>query len=437
MNKPSTSTSNVAQAASVAPAPLIPTTIEETTLTADQERKWADTMALMQWNAPGFRHLFFKMLYNNNGNYGAVPTPSVPVAATDGKNMLINPKRYFEYGLQERVFIAGHEVLHNVYSDVEFLHRCTQTGTVPMRDGTTKPFRNSTMQKAMDYRINALLVESRIGVLPKDALYDLKIAGPNDSVTDVYGKIYKKDDPDDHKGLFDLVLAPGASTGQHPNTAANQRNNQVWAVELAAAQHLESLKSQGSMPGGMSRMFKDLLEPQVPWTDKIRGIFSRKVGSGGSDWKRPDRRFITRDLYMPSRSGFGAGWVTVWGDTSGSIGSNELNKYLGELGSILDDVRPKRLTVLWCDSKIHHIDELKEASDLQEVKRRGVGGGGGTDVKPVLDWIAKNGNGETPECFIGFTDGYVSFPKHPPEYLTIWASVSDQKYPYGDVVRIT
>jgi predicted metal-dependent peptidase len=403
-------------------------------LTPEQSQQWQDTLSLMAWTAPGFRHIFYKLLANNDGKYVAVPTRAVPIAATDAKNILINPDTFFKYSLKERAFILAHEIVHNVYGDVELLHRCKTAGKVPMHGGKELPFDNKTMQHAMDYRINALLKESKIGTPPKACLLDPKMAGPNDSVLEVYGKLYKKKKEDgdlDGEG-FDELLSPGASTGQTPSQA--QRNAQQWAVETAAAQTIEQMRSQGKMAGALRRMFKDILEPEIPWTEHIQSIFARKVGTGSYDWKRPDRRFIVRDIHMPSRSGKGAGWLVVWGDTSGSIGASELNKYLGELSGIIEDTRPRRLTVIWCDAAISHIDELEEAMDLQTIKRRGVGGGGGTSCDPVFKWIADSL--EVPDMFIGFTDGYVTFPKMEPTFPVIWASVSDVKYPWGDVVRI-
>lgn len=405
-------------------------------LTPQQTSAWQDTMSLMAWTCPGFRHLFYKLLANNQGQYGAVPTKGVPVAATDARNILINPDTFFKYSLKERVFIMAHEVVHNVYSDVEFLNRCAQSGKVPMNDGTTVPFREQTMQKAMDYRINALLDEAKIGSCPKDACLDKTIATANEGVIDVYKKVYEDEEnggqkTGPHTG-FDKVLQPGKSNG----TQSQPRNDQQWGVEIAAASVLESMKSQGKGSGALNRMFEQILNPVVPWTDFIRGIFNRKVGNGSYNWRKPDRRFITRDLYMPSRSGNGAGWVVCWGDTSGSIGQDELCKYLAELGGILDDCQPQRITMVWCDAAIHHIDEIEDANDLETIRHAGTqGGGGGTDVRPVFDWIADHT--EKPEVFIGFTDGYVSFPKQEPDIpVIIWAMTTDKVAPYGDTVPI-
>ena len=417
-------------------------------LTPEQEAKMGDTMSMMAWTAPGFQHLWHKLLatHNNNGqsaHVGVMSNVGVDIAATDGKNVIFNPDTYFELPLPARVFVAAHEIVHNVYGDVELLHRCRETGKVPMHDGTSVPFKNEVMQRAMDLRINALLIDSKIGKMPKHpdgtqmGQFDPKLATANDSVLDVYKRCYEDDPEGDGGGGFDSVLPPGKSTGQNPGQAANQRNPSQWAVETAAAQTLEQIRTQGRMAGALQRMFQAILEPEVPWTDLIQGIFARKVGSGGENWNRPDRRFIGRDLYLPSRSGHGAGHVVVWGDTSGSIGAGELEKYIGELSGIVEDVRPKRLTVIWCDAAISHVDECEDAGDLATIKSRGVGGGGGTSCHPVFEWIADNTE-EPPDMFIAFTDGYVAFPDEP-AFPVIWASVSkpgEVNYPYGDVVDV-
>jgi predicted metal-dependent peptidase len=431
--------------------PTTPTTPELTAaeleaeslkLTPAQTSQWQDTMSLMAWTCPGFRHLFYKLLANNKGSYGAVPTRKVPVAATDARNILINPDTFFKYALKERVFIMGHEIVHNVYGDVEFLNRCNRGGTVPMDDGTTLPFREQTMQKAMDYRINALLRDSKIGAPPTDCLLDDTIATANEGICDVYRKVYDDEENGGKKTGknqgFDVVLKPGQSNG----TGQTPRNAQQWGVEIAAASVLENMKSQGRGNGALDRFFNKILNPVVPWTEHIRGIFNRKVGSGSYNWKKPDRRFIVRDIHMPSRSGNGAGWVVCWGDTSGSIGEDEMCKYLAELGAIVDDCRPQRITIVWCDDAIGvrddgspTIDEVEEAADLEAIKYGGVKGGGGTDCMPVFDWIAEHT--EKPEVFIGFTDGYVTFPKQEPDIpVIIWAMTTSVIAPFGDTVPI-
>src|ERR1700731_2295437 len=302
------------------------------------------------------------------------------------------------------------------------------------------------MQASGDDRINALVIQSKIGVMPKTfdkngkqiqcGLYDENIATAADSVYDVYAKIYKQKKAKGGQGPkgFDKLLKPGKSTGKNPTSAANQRNQQQWAIEIAIARDLQQ-RAQGNMPGALSRMFEDLLDPKVLWTEMIRTLFARKLGQGNYDWRRPDRRFLMQDIHMPSRRGASAGWIAIWADTSGSISKEDFRTYLGEVASLIDEVNPRRLTVYWCDSAIHQTDEVAEPMDLADLKQRGVkGGGGGTSMMPVLDAIAEEL--EAPECFIGFTDGCVMFPHVPPSYPIIWATVAPTTYPFGDVVSI-
>lgn len=433
-------------------------------LTPEQTKQWEETMALMAWTAPGFRHLWYRLLHQHDGKYSALmskftfgdvlgngdTTPGV--AMTDGNNIICNPDTFFKYTLKQRVFIGAHEVAHCVYDDPGLLQRLQGQTEITCSDGTTFPLKADILQKAMDYRINAMLVESKIGSMPPDALYDPDIAKGKDGVFDIYGKVYRQDDnggpsnPGKQPGHgnaqgqngFDPngVGNPGGSKGQSPAQAQAQRNPQQWAMEVAAASNLESQRSKGDTPGALQHMFDEILAPKIDWTEHIETICKRVMGAGSYNWKKPDRRFIGRDLWLPGRGGEGAGWLVVWGDTSGSIGENDLNRYLGELRGMIEDLDPKRLTIIWCDAQIHRVDEITDMADLARVKAEGCGGRGGTSIEPVFDWIAEQ-RGETPDMFIGMTDGELRFPDKP-EYPIVWASIHDDKsqYPYGEVVPI-
>lgn len=432
-----------------APDPTPPTPkesgVDHAGLTPEQRQKWTDTMAMMTWTAPGFQHLLYKLLNaqnNTKSDYAAVMTRDCGNAATDARNILVNPDWFFKLTLPERVFVLGHEIVHNVYSDVELLHRCATTGQVPMNDGTSLPFQNDLMQRSMDYRINALLIESRIGKPPKEGNFNEEIKA-NDSVLDVYKKTYEEEHPDgpgdgpgpgNNPGGFDNIMKPGSASGQNPNT--HQRNPQQWAVEIATAQTVEAMRSQGKMAGALKRMFQTILEPEVPWIDHIETLINRTVGDGGIDWSQPHPYWGAYDFFVPGETGKGAGWIVVWGDTSGSRNDAELASNMAELAGIMEAVNPERLTVLWCDADINNVDELTDPADLAHIQARGTGGGGGTDYEPVIDWIRDNGNGAVPDLFVGFTDGYVSFPAREHPFPTIWASSTDRPYPFGQVVRV-
>jgi predicted metal-dependent peptidase len=406
-------------------------------LTADEHRQWDEVMTMLQWKAPGFKHIAYKLLTNNNGQYVAVMTDRCPIAATDGKNILINPDTFFsnKYTLPNRVFAVCHEIGHNVLDDVNTFHRFRQTGKVPMPDGTTLPYNEDALQRSADYRLNALLDDSQFGKCHEEWLLDRELGTADESLIEVYKKVYEQMDANGELGGPGTgdVLVPGVSTGQDPGTAAASRNPAQWATEMAVARQLEKLRTQGKMPGALERLFSSLLEPEVYWVDKIKTIVDKRVGSGTYNWRRADRRFIIRDIYLPSRSGYGCGWIVMWGDTSGSRGDDEIASHMAETKGIIEDCKPRRVTIVWCDADVQNVDELEDVQDIMNVKPKG---GGGTEVQPVFDWINKSK--EDPDMFIGFTDGYVTFPAAAPKYPVIWASSTkgQVQYPWGDVVEI-
>ena len=415
--------------------------IKQVELTADQKRKWEETASLMVWACPGFRHLWYKLLVNHNGKHAAVFTEddAIPIAGTDGKNIVIKPSTFFELPLKERVFVCVHEIMHCVYDDAGTGHRAKTNG-IRYNDGKVLPYNQKLANVAADYRINDLLVDAKIGQMPSgkwEGLHDKAVGVATDSMLDIYRKLWdgaEKGDKGRGKGGFDVLMQPGATTGQSAHEATQGRNNAQWAAELQVAKTLEMMRSQGKMNAGMLRMFDEILNPKVPWTEHIRGFAARRLGSGSYDWRKPDRRLIVRDIYAPGRSGFGAAWVVVFGDVSGSIGATEMNCYLGELSGIIEDIKPKRLTALWFEYGISSIDDEFDVNDLARLKRDGVKGGGDTDVRPCFDWVARHD--DMPDAVVVLTDGLTPFPAEEPRYPVIWALTRDVNVPFGEKVSI-
>lgn len=425
-------------------------TIKRVELTAQQEKLWSDTRAALIWHCPAFSHIFYTMLQNNGKSKAqAVFTddPAIPIAATDGSNLVFNvgPQGFFRFNLNQRLFIVAHEILHCILNHCGISANLKMRGKVVFSDGKQLPYDGRQMNEAEDYVINAILVESKVGQFPTEdgtpngkqlGLYDAAIATSQSNSLDTYRKIFKKS-PDKGEGPgkkgFDEHLAPGTSTGQDPQTATNARNKAQWDTEVQAG--LSAAKAMGKLPLELDRALSALLEPQVDWREKIQALFARKVGSGTYNWSRPDRALITRNIYAPGRSGFGAGTVVVGVDTSGSIGSVELDMFMAEMAGILEDVRPKELVIMWCDAKLHRTDYAEEASDLNHIRAKGAPGGGGTSFCPVFDEIARLGL--EPEALVYLTDGMGSFPQREPKYHVIWGNIyAGSKYPWGDVVDI-
>ncbi len=433
------------------------TTINVTQLTPKQEQLWNDTRAALIWHCPAFSHIFYTLLQNTGNQHKAVFTDSeaIPIAATDGSNIVLNtgPEGFFSFSLNQRLFIVAHEIMHCILNHCGISAMLKMRGKVAYEDGHMLPYDGEQMNCAEDYVINAILTESKVGDFPKrrDAngtekpfgLLDAAIATSKDNSLDIYRKIFKKQPGGkgggqgtpggSGSGRFDVHLPPGTSTGKDPVTATSERNKAQWDTEVASA--ISAARAMGKLPGELDRALSTVLEPKVDWREHIKALFARKIGSGTFDWARPDRRLITRDIYAPGRSGYGAGTVVVGIDTSGSVGPKELDMFMAEVSGILEDIKPKRLVIIWCDAKVNRVDEAEDASDLNTIRCKGAPGGGGTAFEPVFEQIKKDGL--EPECLVYLTDGMGSFPRQVPSYPVIWGSIYEpSKYPFGDVVNI-
>jgi len=413
--------------------------INTVTLDAQTERKWVETRAALLWKAPAFTHILFSMLNPAKNGYAAMFSTDVPIAATDGSNLILNPDTFFKFSLDERVFIVAHEIMHCILNHCVVGFSMRKQGQVKYADGTKLPYDQTLMNIAMDLVINDLLISDRVGKFPDCGVHDTSLATKDDSFMDAYRKVFKQAQKNGGGGQgqgngkgsgFDQHLDPGTSQGKDPAQASQDRSQTSWDTAVAAA--IASAKAQGKLPAGLDRLLSNIVDPQVPWQEHIRAVFSRRVGGGSYDWRKPDRNFMLRDIYAPRRTGNGCGTVVVAVDTSGSIGQAELDVFFGEMRGILEECRPERIFVLWIDAKLHKVDEVDNAEDINSLKAHG---GGGTCFKPAFEWIYEQGF--QPDALVYMTDGYGSFPDAAPTYPVIWADISKRvQYPFGDVVQV-
>lgn len=415
------------------------TAITPATLTDVQRRKWIETRSALLWRCPAFTYILFQMLNPTKGELAAIFTDQVPIAATDGANLILNPEKFFEFNLDERVFIVAHEILHCILNHCSLALPMRRSGKVRFTDGTELPYDQELMNIAMDLVINDTLIHDKIGKFPTCGMHDPKIATRADTFMDSYRKVWKEAEKNGggacnlpgNKGGFDTIMDPGAGQGKDPQQATQDRSQTAWDTAVAAA--AASAKAQGKLPAALERLLTEIIEPQVAWQDHIRAFFARKVGGGGYNWRKPDRRLIQRDIYAPERAGNGCGMIVVAIDTSGSINQKILDVFFGEMRGIIDDVRPQLIHVVWCDAMVHKVDTVENAMDIDGLKPAG---GGGTRFEPVFEWIAEQSL--APDALVYLTDGLGSFPKDAPAYPVVWGALKgyNVKYPFGEVVEI-
>jgi predicted metal-dependent peptidase len=454
-----------------------PKQFDEVKLTPAQQSEWDVTKTRFLTSAPAFGHVLYTMMSYSDGRIASFTNdPRLAVAATDGRRMILRVDAFFKLTLDERVFVLAHEVCHAIMDHCGQSYRMQRRGTVNYSDGNNLPYVHLLMNMALDLVINDLLIESSIGKFPTCGLHDRTLGKAHDDALDVYRRLFKECNggkgkiPGDGRG-FDVLLEPGqlgdadgdgdgkgggkgdmpGAGGSSPDKAMGERSEGEWKTAVSAGMTMARL--QGKLPGALEAALGEVVDPKVSWQEHIQALLARKVGAGGFDWRRPDRQMISRPfmssvtsmgnfkrdfdaVFSPGRSGKGVGCVVVGIDTSGSIRDREVNAFFAEMTGMLEDLRPQRLVVVWCDAKVQRVDEVEDASDLVSLRQKGAPGRGGTAFEPVFDEVSKMGL--TPDALVYLTDGYGSFPQNAPAYPVIWGSIalSADKFPFGDVVSI-
>jgi predicted metal-dependent peptidase len=128
-------------------------------------------------------------------------------------------------------------------------------------------------------------------------------------------------------------------------------------------------------------------------------------GKDQSSWRRLHKRYLAADLIMPSSYSEKVGGIAIAIDTSGSIGSEELNQFLSEVKSICEEVSPEVIDLLYWDTHVASRETYTENELAGLTESTKPAGGGGTEPACVPKYMNKHNI--KPECLIMLTDGYI------------------------------
>lgn len=406
---------------------------------------------------PFYAHLFYAEMRE-------FATRDIPTLCTDGRTVFYNPAYVLSLKTPEAVFALAHEVDHFLCRHPQRMDAYKRAGDV---DGT--PFDQEQFNVSADYVVNAMLLETGVGLMNPSWCYADDVTG-EDLIEHVYARKHKKKpeqsgNPGQGKGggnaqgqgnstygssgkapkgakrdaaadaaggSFDSLLPPPTDpvTGKQdvPDPAEFRE-----AVARAAA----AAKAMGNMPGALQKRVDEILAPQVDWRDHVRMLLTGKMGSRAETWNKPNRRRLALDpiVIMPGKRGFGAELVAVMLDTSGSIYASPkaLEAFFAEVGGVLADIRPKRVILIECDMTVGRVSEASTLDELEYTRKAGVTGGGGTSFVPPFEYLASEGL--VPDTAIYLTDLMGRFPPEP-SYPVVWCTIEDGAVPFGDKVVI-
>lgn len=253
------------------------------------------------------------------------------------------------------------------------------------------------------------------------------------------------DDDHDHDGHGQPQDKPGAGQGWcgscagrplpdepdgGPSDTDSRAPSEVERMTRAVAEAVrhEAQRGRSNVPASLRRWAEDQLAPaEVDWRTQLarltRAAVAWRDGAVDHRYDAPGRR--------QAGLGYGAGRpvlprlrnpvpkVAVIGDTSGSMGADELASVLRETNGILKNIGAE-VTFAACDAQVHGVTKVRTARELGALLH----GGGGTDMRPAFEALAKQR--PKPEVIVCITDGQVGdgVPQYAPQGVKVlWVLV--------------
>ena len=350
---------------------------------------------------------------------------NIPTACTNGKDVKFG--RDFVGSLNDPQLrgLILHEAKHKMYRHLltwKHLHKQD-----PQR-----------ANMACDYVINLEIKDesersNKFVVLPDGALIDEKYRGLNSA--EVFALLPTQPKGD---GQGDGDGQGQSGFDEHDWEGADGLNDEE---KTALAKEIDQAIRQGAIlagkvGGNVDRSFTDLMSAKVDWKEALREFVSSvSQGKDDSTWRKPNRRWLQHDIYMPSTVSESMGRVVVAIDTSGSIYGEVLNRFISEVASVMQNMNPEQVDLLYWDCEVagHEVYGLNDADRMTASTKPK--GGGGTSPSCITKYMRKHKI--EPVCAIILTDGYVgndwggnwNCP-------TLWTITSDIKSPIGQTIKI-
>lgn len=387
--------------------------------------------------------------------FAAILLRHVIAIAAEIPTACINRSGFIRFGAEflakltipEVVFVLAHEVLHRAAFDHQ-------------RRGNRNPL---IWNLAADAIINQVLIDEKIGKMPEGGF-----TYPNAlkySREELYEKLMEEmpgrggsapspdpggagsgSDSNDGSPTSGGQPQPGrvgaqgqvlvdcldpSADGDAPLTDAQAKLEEAQIKqELVSAKQLAEQRGQwGTGNGPLARLIESILRPKVDWKEYLSGFLGRMRKDDWS-WSRPNRRY--QDFYAPSLRNPGMGPMAVIIDTSASCMGDEIVQFAAELNSLMSDLRPEVVHIIYCDTSVSHTSthDPQEGEIPLDVRSTG-----GTDMRVAVEHAATL----EVECAVLLTDGETPWPKSPPNYplLVAYTSASWGKPPeYLDSVFI-
>jgi predicted metal-dependent peptidase len=245
--------------------------------------------------------------------------------------------------------------------------------------------------------------------MPKVGLLDEKYRDLTSN--EVYDLLYEEQEKNGDQGYetMDVHMEPGKGDPNEGDgdgeDGKGAPNGPVQISKDEAKQLSDDMKQAGAgnVPGGVKRLLKDLLEPEMDWRELLQMDIDSAFKSDFT-FARPNRKASSMGgIVLPGLDTDTMIKVAIAIDTSGSISHDMLRDFLSEVKGIMDQHQDFELKLWFFDTSTYTVHSFTpdNMTDILEVN---IEGGGGTcfdvnfEMMKEIDLV--------PERFIMFTDGY-------------------------------
>jgi len=321
----------------------------------------------------------------------------IPTAMTNGRDRFYGRDFVGTLTDQEVVGVVLHELLHVAYQHAWLWKHLWKEDA-------------KLANMAADYVINLEILDLSkkhrdFIKLPECGLVSEEYRGMDT------GEVYRRLKEDGDGGS-------GGGFDEHNFDELSEEEKQGLSAEVDQALRQGALMA-GKMGGEESRLIGELTAPKIDWREQLREFMSAvSQGHDDSTWRRPNRRWLGEDLYMPSSISESMGSLVIGIDTSGSVSGPMVSAFLSEVVGICQNVMPEVLHLIECAATIqsHKVFDQGSLDSLGAITE--LHGGGGTDMRVIFEHVKQNNI--KPEAIVILTDGMTPFPEELP-CPTLWA----------------
>ena len=355
---------------------------------------------------------------------------------SDGVKMHYNSEYLDKLSVTEVEFVMANGAMHAVLQHTDRISNRTKW----------------LWQTATDYVVNGMLVKNGMQ-LPQYANYESKFDGmyaeeiyemlraemmdntdhsmeqETEQITDAEDDVHAEnitmhEDLNSNPDAQDTKTEQNAEDKEEESSSKNDDLHEEMKEQFE--QTFQKLKRQGNLPKELHLVVPEYFSHKVDWREFLYGYIAAHAKSTYS-FSPPNMKYLYRGICLPSLSS-DLLRIVVAIDSSGSVDQELLSTFMGEVSSVMQQYPNYEIDLITADAKIqsHRVFLPGEPLDYEIL------GGGGTDFRPVFEYIDRHI--DYPTLLIYFTDGDGRFPEIEASYDVLWVMPDEVEVPFGEVV---